>query len=188
MPLAFPKLTLSPMTQALIIFAVSAAGIHFGGIWLKQKVLAAPTAQVLQRDPPAQALITKVGAINVIQEDKIEPQTSPTTIGKIPADLPNQLFSTVKALPDSHEAREVDYFAQIPDHVHLDAITHNGVVINGKFVGIGEPLYDRAYPPPGADPTDVDNFIAARVISASGKTATLREPVAPHRTIHLSID
>lgn len=181
------KLAVTPTTQALLIFVVCAGTIHFGGNVLKRDLLAAPTMQVLQRDPPAQALAIKPGAINVIEEHRIDPAKS-AAISDLPSDLPNQLFNASKSSPGGPDKQDTDYFAQLHDHVHLDAITHNGVVINGKYVKIGEPLYERAYPAPGADPTDVDNFIAARVISASGNVAVVREPLPPHRTIRLTLD
>lgn len=188
MPLIRTQLVLTPTSQALLILAVCAAAIHFGGNKLKQLALAHPSFQVLQRDPPVQAMLTQTGAINVIQEDGAHSQKS-AALKTIPASIPNNLFGMGQKdqSPDSAgQSEAIDYFTQLSNHVRLDAIAQNGAVINGKFIHIGESLDTFAYPAPGENPTAPEKLIAPKLVTVTINTVLLREPISPYRSLTLN--
>lgn len=187
--LPIKSLNLTPSAQALLILAVCTTAIHFGGGALKQKVLQRPSLQVLQRDPPAQQSTAKMGAINVIQEIGIVTKAT-STLGPINPDLPNKLFGSAGTPDKAHRVTlpASDYFSQLAEHLHIDAITHNGVIINKEFIPLGGTIDAFAYPAPGVDEINPEKLIAPRLVTTSNSSATIREPVPPHRTLNIVLD
>lgn len=170
------RLTLSPSSQAMLILAICGALIHFGSESAKRSALMNPRLQVLHRDPPA-PLPPRAGAINIIQEAAIS--TSPPT-STLSADLPNKLFlGTSNDKPaEAKVERPIDHFTERMNNLRLDAITDNGIVIDGSFVAVGEAIHALAYP--GAS--------APKLLAVSNGTASIREAAHPYRTRQLKAE
>lgn len=185
---------LSPEAIAMLIFISCATTIHFGGNWLKQNTLALPQTQILQRDPPAPANQPKAGAIHIIRETQNNAAAQPQTGAEISA---NQIFD--KAAPGAANNKniagmDIDYFEQLAlikdKHLQLNAIMHNGAIINGRFIPLNTAIESVAYPAGGEDPNNPSKFVAPVVVAVdqAKQSVTIADPVQKHRVITLSLD
>ncbi len=196
-------LTVSIAAQSLIVLIVGLAALHLGGGALKKTILSRPDLQVLQRDPPAQTVaVTATSKIHVIEEHGTATLPSPTraAASPLPADLQNRLFASTslgtregsKPGEPNVEAANApsDYFALLitGEHLRLDALTHNGAIINGHYIPRGGTIDDYAYPAPGTDADNPAKYLTPRLTVISGDTAIVTEPVPPHRKLKLTLN
>jgi hypothetical protein len=183
------QINISPAAQALFILAVGTASIIFGGAVLKKSMVTSPSFQVLQPEITGESVAGKTGVIHMIKEEG--KGIAETHIVDLSPNIANQVFAnTHSKTTNSEVAPAVDYFTQLTtgEHLRLDAVTHNGAVINGKFVGQGESIEAYAYPAPGENENSPSKMIAPRLIKVSAAGATIREPVSPHRIITLKLN
>lgn len=195
------SLTLSPAAQALTVLIVGLAGMHMGGGALKTTILARPDLQVLQRDPP-QTTAAAANKIHVIEELGTTAPPSPTSgaASPLPDDIPNTLFASTSRIaivtpnpgtPNAEAANiPSDYFAKLiaGEHLKLDALTHNGAIINGRYIPIGGTIDEYAYPATGTDVGNPSKYLTPRLTSISANVAVVTEPVSPHRTLKLTLN
>lgn len=192
---------LSPETIAMLIFITCGAAIHFGGGWLKRYALELPATQVLKRDPPPQASYPQAGAIHIIREAHGQhAATSPTSPQKSNIEFDtNQLFNYVPKVNKPEiatptEAPSTDYFAQLmatqATNLRLNALMHNGAMINGRFVALRKSVDSVAYPSAGGDDNNPATFTAPILVAINHKqqNATIADPANRRRYITLTLD
>lgn len=188
--------TLSPEAVAMLIFIACGAAIHFGGDWLKRYALALPQTQILQRDPPAPATQPKAGAIHIIRETQANPPVPPLTAAQeISA---NQIFEKsahTSATSDKADSEvNIDYFEQLAagkdKHLQLNALMHNGAIINGRFIALHGPIESVAYPGIGEDANNPSKLVAPLLVAVDQvkQTATVGDPIQKKRVITLNLN
>lgn len=187
---------LSPEIIAMLIFISCLTVIHFGGNWLKRYALDLPETQILQRDPPASSSQPIARAIHIIRETQNNSNAPlPQTAQEIST---NQIFD--KASPsqatDNKNETEVstDYFEQLAaskdKHLQLNALMHNGAIINKRFIPLNTPIDSVAYPAIGEDPNNPSKLIAPLLVAVdqTKQTATIADPAQKRRVITLTLN
>lgn len=189
---------LSPEAIAMLIFITCATAIHFGGNWLKRFTLDQRETQILQRDPPAPANQPKAGAIHIIREAQDHPAPPPSQ--PAPEINTNQIFEkssppgATNNKPEPEAEVKINYFEQLTankdKHLQLNALMHNGAMINGRFIPLNTSVDSVAYPASAEDPNNPSKLIAPLLVAVdhAKQTATLANPTQKHQTITLTLN
>lgn len=188
--------TLSPEAIAMLIFIACGSAIHFGGTWLKRYALDLPQMQILQRDPPAPANQPKAGAIHIIRETQANPTVPPLAVAQeVSANQIFEKFAKASATSDKTDNEvNIDYFEQLAagkdKHLQLNALMHNGAMINGRFIALNGPIESVAYPGIGEDANNPAKLVAPLLLAVDQvkQTATVGDPIQKKRVITLNLN